>query len=436
VAPDDRSKGSTSTERARIPHRLRRADDQDTGGDSVVPRRLLVIGAGPLQTPAIVAGQQLGLEVIATDQNPRAHGADVADRFYPISTVDLEATVCVAQELHVDAVLTLGTDYPVRTVAEVARRLGLPGPSTQTARAATDKHLMYLAFREHGVPCPRTELVHSVGEAESAANGVGYPVVVKPTDRSGSAGVAFATEPGAVPQAYRRASAEARGGEVLVQEYIAGDELSVETMSYGSVFAVVAITSKLTTGPPYFVELGHCVPADLDAKTQRLVSDTARRAALALGVTSGPTHTEMKVTGAGATIIELGARLGGDHITSHLVPLATGVSMVNAAIHAALGEQPNLAPTLCRAAAIRYLCPAPGRVRRIQGSVSARSLPGVEGVSVEAACGDLVREVRSSADRVGWVIAVGDTPHEAVLRADNARRAIRIETWPDGSPIR
>jgi len=395
-----------------------------------MPQRLLVIGAGPLQAPGIETGRRMGLEVIATDMDPEAPGAALADRFYAVSTIDVAATLEVARACSVDAVMTLGTDFPMRTVAEVARALALPGVSPETAEAATDKYEMCRRFDAHGAACPAFRLVSSAEEAQAALGDLGLPMILKPTDRSGSAGVALVRAEAQVAAGFARAHGESRAGKVLAEEYVSGREISVETMSHGGEFHVVAITDKLTTGPPGFVELGHVVPCELDERTAAVVRETARRGVEALGIECGPTHTEMKIDGERVVIIEIGARLGGDRITSHLVPLATGVDLVEASIRVALGEEPDLTPTLDRAAAIRYMQPPPGRVRTVRGARTAREMPGVVDLDVEVGPGDTVSEVRSSGDRPAWVIAVGEGASEAIARAESARDAVRIETVP------
>jgi biotin carboxylase len=195
---------------------------------------------------------------------------------------------------------------------------------------------------------------------------------------------------------------------------------------------VVAVTDKLTTGPPHFVELGHCVPSTLPEPVLQRVHETARRASEALGIDWGPTHTEMKVSDDRVVIIELGARLGGDRITSHLVPLATGVDLVKASIRVALGEAPGLEPRQTQAASIRYLQASPGVVTAIEGVAAAEVLPGVQELGVDVKVGERVPPVRSSGDRPGWVIAIGQTPEEAVHRAEAARNTIQVITAPEG----
>jgi len=283
-----------------------------------------------------------------------------------------------------------------------------------------------------GMDCPEFRLVADAHEAEAAGEAIGYPVIVKPTDRSGSVGVSLVESSAGSGPAFERAQSESRSGGVLVEEFIGGREISAETICHAGHFSVVAVTDKLTTGPPYFVELGHCVPSTLPPVVLDRVRETARQASEALGIDWGPTHTEIKITNGRVVVIELGARLGGDRITSHLVPLATGIDLVAASIQVALGETPALTPGEVRSAAIRYLQAPPGQVTAIDGVESARALPGVQEIGLDVKVGEAVPPLRSSGDRPGWVIAVGSAAGEAIQQAEAARDAISVVTVPVG----
>lgn len=143
----------------------------------------------------------------------------------------------------------------------------------------------------------------------------------------------------------------------------------------------------------------------------------------------------MKLSPRGPFLIEIGARLGGDFITTELVPRSTGIDMVEGAINLALGRQPDLEPRHApRGAAIRYLTPPPGRALAVKGVDEARRMPGVKVVEVDVGVGDTVPEVKSSLTRVGYVIAEGAGADEAVANAEAARDAIVIETAGEPAP--
>lgn len=133
-----------------------------------------------------------------------------------------------------------------------------------------------------------------------------------------------------------------------------GPEVSVETLSFDGHTHIIAITDKVTTGSPEFVEMGHSIPSQLSIDTKLQIEKVVIAAIKAVGINNGPSHTEIIITKDGPKVVELGARLGGDNITTHLVPFATGVDMVEACIEIAFGNNPVLNKRISMGSAIRY----------------------------------------------------------------------------------
>jgi biotin carboxylase len=230
----------------------------------------------------------------------------------------------------------------------------------------------------------------------------------------------------AVAEAYEYSRAYSRGGDVVVEEYMRGPEVSVETLSVGGECHVVQITDKLTTGAPHFVEMGHSQPTQLCSRTVEQIKWITQAANRAVGITDGPSHTEIIVTAEGPKIVELGARLGGDCITTHLVPLSTGVDMVECCIRIALGEQPDFVPKFKKGSAIRYFEQTAGVVQSISGVEEAEKTPGVQQISIVHGVGETVTEITSSGARLGFVIAQAETAEQAVAVCKNAQKKIAI----------
>ena len=394
--------------------------------------KIMILGAGILQLPAIRQAKAMGLEVVAVDMNPAAIGFTVPGiTCEVISTIDTPRVLEAARRHRIDGIMTLASDMPMRTVAAVAGELGLVGIDPQTAVNTTDKAVMRRCLRDHGVPVPQFYEVGPEEDALPVFRQFSGDVIVKPTDNSGSRGViklrsdAPAEELSAAV-AYSRE--QSRRGAVVIEEFMRGAEVSVETISTGGVCHVVQITDKLTTGAPYFVEMGHNQPSMLPEPVKQAIADVAIRAVTAVGIQNGPSHTEIMVTGQGPKVVELGARLGGDNITTHLVPLSTGVNLVECCIRIALGQTPDLTAKWSRGSAIRYLRTPQGRIREITGLEEARAVEGVRQVSIVHDVGDLAPEIRSSVDRVGFVIAQADTPAAAIAACEAAMERIRVRT--------
>ncbi len=391
-------------------------------------RSILLLGAGPLQLPAVRTARRLGLRVVVMDFNPRAPGLREADSAHIADIKDAAVALQIAREERVSAVLSVCTDYAVRTVARVTSELGLPGLSEEAAERATDKYRMREAFLRGGAPSPKAIRVASQDELAEAAARLGWPVIVKPTDGVGSKGVTKATDPAGLELAWRRGQAVCRSGVLVCEEFVEGPEVSVEGLTWNGETHLVAITDKITSGPPYFVETGHTEVSQLPAADQESILDAARRGVKALGIDFAASHTEIKLGAHGACIMEIGARLGGDRITSDLVPMATGVDIFEGAIRVALGETPDVAPTRGAGAAIRYFLPEPGTVVKIEGAAESRNVEGVVDWVLDVEEGGDVPPLENSLTRVGHVLAAGATPTEAAGRAERARSLLKITT--------
>ena len=391
-------------------------------------KRLMIVGASVLQLPAILKAKEMGLHVAVVDFNPQAVGIPYADAYYNASTMDEDAVLAAAEDYRPDGIMTLATDMPMRGVSKASDKLHLHAISYETAVKATDKYDMIRAFKEHGVASPWFFVADTLEELKAHEGDVSYPCIIKPTDNAGSHGVAKVHDFQELIDSYAYARSCSRRGKVIVEEYLDGPEVSVEVMVVAGQPHILQITDKITTGAPHFVEMGHTQPSQLQQVTQEAIRELTVAACRAIGIDKGPAHVEMKMTQRGPVMIELGARMGGDNITTHLVPLSTGIDMVGSTIKVALGEEPDIRPTLSCGSAIRYFTAPFGTIKAIEGVETARKIPGVKQITFTKQPGDLSVPIHCSNDRIGFVIAQGTTAEDTVAACENAMRMIKIMT--------
>ncbi|MBE6807665.1 MAG: ATP-grasp domain-containing protein [Ruminococcaceae bacterium] len=391
-------------------------------------KRLFIIGASILQLPAIKKAKELGYYVGVADYNSKAVGIAYADEYFNVSTNDQEGIYEAAKAFGADGIMTLATDMPMRSVAYACERLGLIGVTYDTAVKATDKAEMIRVFEAEGVACPWYQVVSKPADVFDIAHKITYPCITKPTDSSGSRGIMLAYNPEELVTAVAYSAENGRGGEVIVEEYMQGPEVSVEVIVWQGEVHILQITDKLTTGAPRFVEMGHTQPSRLSPDTQEKIKDLAGRAVKAVGIENGPAHVEIMVTESGPKMVELGARMGGDCITTHLVPLSTGVDMIKATIDICLGQTPDLNPKWNRGSAIRYLEVPCGFITAIENVDAAKEVPGVQEIAFTAKVGDYAGGIYSSADRIGFVIADGKDADEAEQASEAGVTAIHVTT--------
>lgn len=390
-------------------------------------KNLMVMGAAIEQVPGIKAGKEMGYNVAVIDYNPAAVGIPLADKYYNVSTIDPEGVYKAAADFHADGFLTLATDLPMRAVSYACEKLGLPGVSQHTALLATDKGEMIKALKKAGVPSPWYFILNSEEELERISSQLSYPCILKPTDNAASRGVVVINNKSELKDAFSYSREESHSGQVILEEYMNGPEVSVEVLTYEGVPHVLQITDKITTGIPHFVEVGHNQPSQLSTEIKKQIEEVACAAVKALGIEIGPAHVEIKATETGPKIIELGARLGGDCITSHLVRLSTGIDMLKETIAVLCGGKPNLEQKWDRGASIRFLtCDKLGILDHVEGEDIARKMEGVVEVSDIMKPGDTLESVRSSDDRVAYVICDGNNVPESASRAEKAKAAMKV----------
>lgn len=317
-------------------------------------KKLAILGASYLQLPLVEKAREMGIEthVFAWD-NPEAVCKSVADFFYPISVMEKEAILEKCREIKIDGITTIATDICIPVIAFVTSELNLEGNSLETAYKATNKGLMRKAFEDFGVNSPKSgtfTISDNLPEFE-------FPLIVKPTDRSGSRGVTLVHNSIELAAAIERATSESMEGKAVVEEYIVGDEVSVESISFQNQHYILAITDKITTGNPYFVELEHHQPSTLPSEIQEKIKIETIKSLQALGIKNGASHAEFKITESGRVVaIEVGARMGGDFIGSHLTQLSTGYDFVKAVIQSALGAFTQPETLDSKSAGVFFLC--------------------------------------------------------------------------------
>lgn len=323
----------------------------------------------------------------------------------------------------------------LEVTAMAAEKLGMRHMSTTAANRCRDKYTMRSLLADAGVASARYRLVRSATEAVETGAEFGYPVVVKPRALAGSVGVTFAESAASVREAFELAD-QARfatlptDGGVLVEEYLDGQEVSVDSVVFDGTTTGVQIALKRLGFPPYFEEVGHLVARFTDQPWAADVQKLVVRAHEVLGVEWGVTHTEVRLTSSGPRMIELNGRLGGDFIPL-IGTLSSGVDLVLAAADVAFGVSPDLTPEREETAEVRFLYPQRNGVVRSIDVRAAAVVPGVERVVPLAEPGTrLLLPPQMPLPRIAAVIATGPDAPSCARSLDQAEAEITWELEP------
>jgi len=357
------------------------------------------------------------------DRDPAAPGFRHADRRCLLSTEDEPGIERVAAALEVGGLIAPGTDWPVGVGARIAERLRLPHPITPaTAVLATNKLRQRERLAEADVPQPRFWVVGG----EDTLPDVSFPCVVKAPDQQGQKGLSLVGDEAGLAVAVETARDVARSGVVLVEALVDGPEVTVVGFSTGGVFTALTVTDRIVAEPPAFgVALAHVFPSEAGGEA----AVVAEAAVSALGITDGPSYTQLRCGPAGPLVIEVAARLGGGH-DAELVEAATGIPLNDLAIDAAFGEPVDRPQLEARAAGVvtRFLVPPAGVFRSVD---VPDDLEGIARVRIYREPGHRFSAFRRGADRAGAVLALGSSRAQAVSRANAAAERIRF-TADDG----
>lgn len=403
-------------------------------------KRILILGAGLMQGPAIRAAKELGCEVIAVDGNPNAVCAKEADKFFPIDLKDIPALIDLAKNLKekgLHGVFTAATDFSV-SVAAIAESCSLPGHSLEAARRASDKVLMRECFEKHGVPSPKFTHIfkNEIDEALQILKqkAIPFPITVKPADNMGARGCRLVYSQDELRPALEDAVNFSRSGKAIAEEFIEGEEFSLEALVINGEIFLNALADRHIFFPPYFVEMGHTIPS---IKSKEECDELIRVFFLgikALGLTNGAAKGDIFLRKADpqkngkrtACVGEIAARLSGGYMSGWTVPYSSGFDVTKAAIKIALGEPVDELPNSEAAlfSAERAWISVPGIIKKIYGLEEARSTKNIKDVLPRLFEKDETVFPKNNVEKCGNVLSSAESYDEAVKASMEAVQKI------------
>lgn len=393
-------------------------------------KKILIIGAGFLQSFVIKKAQNIGYETLTVDADPNAVGFQFADKHAVINIVDEKACLAYAQKEKIDGVLTAATDYGVLTAAYIAKEMHLGGIDYEVAKLIKNKYKVRKRLFEARVD--DTEQAYEVDEATDIGALCGkltFPVMVKPCDGSGSRGAARVDTAEQFAEACKNAMSASITHRAEVETFIVGKEYGAETLVANGTVNVLGIMRKWMTNPPYYAELGHAIPTDLPKEVEERAKRCVESAIKALGINFGSVNMDMLITAGGKIhIIDIGARMGGNMIGSCIIPYGTGVDYMANMIRNAVGDTVDLTPDKKSAVATRLLAFGGGVVKRLPDFESIEKEYGVE-IYRHLEVGQAVREYHTNLDGCGYIVARADDVETAIKKVDSALTFIRKEIF-------
>lgn len=379
-------------------------------------KSILIFGGGINQLTLINAAKELGVKSIVLDPNCDAPGKETADFFYCFPGNDYDKTREIAIKHSVSGVVTSQMEKPMRLMAKLAQEFGFNFHTPEVTEKSLDKWLMKQAFLENNVPCAKGKLFYNIKNiSKNSLEYLKFPLIIKPKDATSSQGVYRINEYFEIEKYFQITSSFSKTNEVIIEEFLDGPEFSIETITFNGKTTVVQYTEKFVTPFPRTVEMGHIQPATLTENEKREIDNVVIAAINAIGIDNSASHIEVKLTKEGPKIIEIGARLGGDYISSYLVKYSCGIDMDLAAIQVALGENPHIKTKNYQFTYIKYFeLPIGMKVESVDDWHFIYEDNSVLFANIAVKPGDIIQEITDSAKRPGFVIVQGKSREEVI----------------------
>jgi biotin carboxylase len=399
-------------------------------------KTVLFVGAGRHQRRAIEQARARGLRVAAVDRNADAPGLACADTAKVVDFLDVSAVLEAARNIGIDGVLTVSADRAVPVVAAVAEELGLPGIGTATAHRLTHKLAMRKALAAAGLPQPPYARLGSFADVGDALDAVRLPAVLKPVDSGGQRAVFRIENRGELERDLADAIAESPTDEAILEEFVDGIEMNGIVVARGGEPALVLLSDRLRPpGIGFGVGWIHVYPPSVNGEQLHLSEQVAVDSVRALGLRDAIAFPQLIASSDGrVAVVEVAARIPGGQMAD-VVLHAVGVDLVEVALRQALGEDvpdDRALPRFTQPLAVRFFTAEPGplpagKVVRIGSLEPVLTAEGVVQADTYLQVGETIRPVRRDGDRRGYVIAVADTPGEALRRAEGAAAQLEVE---------
>ncbi len=388
-------------------------------------KKILIVGAGFLQSFVIKKAKELGYYTYAIDRDADAVGFKYADEYATINIVDKEKAYEYAKKNNIDGVLTAATDYGVLTVAYIAERLNLKAVNYASAKLVKNKYEVRSVL--HSARVDDTGIAHlisDISDIENVATKIQLPVMVKPCDGSGSRGAVKVESISDFASACKLAMQSSLRGQATVEPFIVGKEYGVESFVLDGKPYILAVMKKRMTAPPYYAELGHSVPSGLETSIEEKIKKSVERAIKALNINFGSVNMDLLLTEQGTVhIIDIGARMGGNLIGSHIIPIGTGIDYIENMIRAAVNDDASFEPKRApEPVATAIMALTPGKIT----ATPDMSLYADDNTFIEhhLSVGDTINEYRTNLDGCGYIVCADADVEQAEQRAQSIKASI------------
>jgi biotin carboxylase len=381
--------------------------------ENYMKKRIMILGAGVYQVPLIKKAGEMGFETVVVSHKGKYPGIPLADIFLDIDTTCTDRIVLAAEKLGISGIVTTGTDVCMPALGKVVDALGLPGTGYESACRSANKVLMKQALMEHGVPSAPFQMFTDFEEAQKFANSLGYPVMVKATDSSGSRGITKVNATEEFQYAWERAHIISRSTQIIVEQFLSGIEFGAQAFVHGDNMVATFLYRDTVTPSPYCSPIGHSMPTMLTEEQQCKSIKVVDQAVRALGLRDCISNVDLILVNGEPTVIEISARMGATCLPEN-ISIYTGMDMYEYLIRLSMGEYPAVTIKGKQANACLLLrSNKTGTVTSLDAPDTVLQHPDLIDFRWDISVGDKVHAFKVGPDRIGHIIVKADTAEES-----------------------
>nr|WP_051527244.1 ATP-grasp domain-containing protein [[Eubacterium] cellulosolvens] len=391
-------------------------------------RKIMILGAGIYQVPLILKANEMGLHTIVVSYRGNYPGFALADEVCYLDTTDSAAVLKEAERLQIDGIATTGTDVAIQTLGLVCDSLQLRGISAGAASVLTDKLAMKEMFLKGGVPSTVFRGVHSYEAALDAARRIGFPVMMKACDVSGSRGITMVHREEELRPAFEASAAASHTTHYIVEKVAAGTEIGLDAFVYkGKVRLCLPHRKEVCHAGNITIPAGHAFPFRCSPLLLERLETALQKIVDTSGADNCAINCDIMIDGDELHILEAGGRCGATGIPE-LIRLHTGIDYYETILRCALGDPCTFTPTASDPCMSRLLfSPVSGNIVSVDEE-KIREIAAASGaeISLDYGVGDHLPQVHDGTDRVGQIILHTDDRSTASRIAGEVLSCIRL----------
>lgn len=380
--------------------------------------KLMILGAGVYQVPLIKKAKEMGYEAIVVSPMGRYPGLAIADSVVDCDTRDKEAVLSAAIEFGIDGIVTTGTDVAVPTIGYVVDCLNLHGTGFESSLKSMNKSMMKRCFLEHGIHTADYRVVQSFDELKRVATEIGYPLMVKAVDSSGSRGITKVESLSGLQVAFEESLSVSQVPYVIAEQYLSGYEIGAQAIVHGDEVKEVFLHSDIVTPPPISVPVGHAMPLEISESISEKTKTLIINAVKALGIRDTISNVDVMIVNDEPYILEIGARMGATCLPEN-ISIYAQIDAYECLVNLALGLKPKLKVNQHKQpnAALLFCSDKTGIVKKIDIPDSIYQNENLVDLSLDIEVGSNISKFNVGPDRIGQIITIGNSESEAISLA-------------------